>query len=189
MLSFGQLYFKRWLWELQTSQSDSTTGVALDKPNIALSATAVPAAPVSKEFGLVIKKIGVNVPVIKNVSGQNAKEYFSKLKGGVAHQEESPLPDKSGNTVIFGHSSFVPGVFLTQYSDVFLLLDKLQSRDEIELWYKEEKYTYYVDKVKQIPKGSIEITKNTEDKRLTIFTCWPPGTDFKRLVVVAKPKT
>jgi len=192
VLTFGPLYLKRWLWDLGLSRPDyAGQNSYLDEPTdvaVAKSPIAATVGPVSRDFGLMIRKIGVNVPIVKNVSGQNAKEYFSKLKGGVAHQEGSPLPDKNGNMVIFGHSSFVPGVLLTQYSDVFLLLDKLQKDDEIEIWYSGQKYLYSVSEVKQVSKGSVEITKNTKDKRLTIFTCWPPGTDFKRLVVIAKPK-
>lgn len=149
-------------------------------------AIAQPVTPVSGEYGLVIPKIGLNAPVLAEVSGENPKEYYQKLKSGVAHQKGTAKPDQTGNTVIFGHSSAVPGVQAGKYAEVFLLLDKLIINDEIKLYYKGKEYLYRVQSVKVVPESTTSILNKSSESILTIYTCWPPGTDIKRLVVVAK---
>jgi sortase (surface protein transpeptidase) len=53
--------------------------------------------PISKEFGLVIPKIGINVKVFANVNPRDPKEYLPILTKGVAHAAESVFPGDEGN--------------------------------------------------------------------------------------------
>lgn len=142
--------------------------------------------PASTEFGLVIPKIQVNVPVVADVAADIERIYYAKLRGGVAHQAATSKPDQRGNTVIFGHSSAIPGLQPTNYANTFVLLDKLKKGDDITLYYKTNSYRYQVTETKKVSPEMLDILNQTEESRLTIFTCWPPGSDLKRYVVVAK---
>ncbi len=149
------------------------------------ASTTSDTAPVSTEFGLFIPKINVNVPIVADVDGDVARVYFQKLKDGVAHFKGTAKPDQVGNTVIFGHSSAIPGIVATPYAQTFLLLDKLKKGDKITVYYRGQPYYYVVDSVKSMPDDALDILKATDSATLTLFTCWPPGTDFKRMVVVS----
>lgn len=156
-------------------------GSAINSQSSVTSATV----PASTEFGLIIPKINVNVPVVADVNGDVARVYFQKLKDGVAHFKDTVKPNQIGNTVIFGHSSAIPGIVATPYAETFLLLDKLKKGDLIVVYYQSQFYNYEVDSVKSKPDDALDILAPTSRSTLTLFTCWPPGTDFKRMVVVS----
>ncbi len=147
---------------------------------------APPVQPVSKEFALVIPKIGVNAPVA-TVPNQGGGRYFPALGKGekLGHLENTALPGQGGNVVIFGHSSGLPGI-TGPYKDVFALLDKLEEGDEVVVWYQAVPYRYRVKESKVVGENAFEILSQ-EKNQLTLLTCWPPGTDIKRLIVIAEP--
>lgn len=142
--------------------------------------------PVSTEFGIVIPAIGVNAPIIANVSGTNANTYYHELKEGVAHMEGTALPNEAGNTVLFGHSSTLPGAKRTPYNEVFLLLDKLEEGDDITVYFDRIAYEYRVNEKREVSEGATEILSQEDEQTLTLITCWPPGTDVRRFVVRAR---
>lgn len=183
---YGRLYLKRWVWSAQVDRAAAT---GADPFSFLAAPLGVPAAttqtPVSESFGLVIAKLNVNVPVVKNVSGTIGKEYYAKLRDGVAHQAGTPTPDKGGNTVIFGHSSSVPGVQSAPYDEAFLLLDKLKPGDALTVFYNKQPYSYTVQTVTKVGAGDVQIVDNTPNNQVTLYTCWPPGTNVERLAVVA----
>lgn len=141
--------------------------------------------PKDKEFGLVIPKIGVNVPIVQNVDPFNAEEYQKALTKGVAHVEGTTLPEDTGNTVLFAHSSdnFYNA---NRYNAIFYLLNKLKKGDTIYIVRNNKMYEYEVLQRILVEPEEIDYMESSEDSKLTLITCWPPGTTFKRIVVVAK---
>jgi len=138
------------------------------------------------EWTLSIKKLGISVPIVLNVSGADKDEYFAALQSGVAQMEGTALPGE-GNTVIFGHSSYYkddPG----QYKKIFSTLDQLKAGDEIKILKKDGELTYIVRENKLFDPTDVEIVGPTDDKQLTLITCWPPGALDQRLVVIADLK-
>lgn len=138
------------------------------------------------DFAIAIPKIGAVAPVIENVDPLNKTEYLQALKEGVAHARGTALPMDKGNVYIFAHST---DAFYNvgKYNAVFYLLEKLTVGDEIYIYYRGQKIKYLVQEVKVVSPDAIEyLTKDTEEKTLTLQTCYPPGTTFKRLVVIAK---
>ncbi|PIT97447.1 hypothetical protein COT77_01385, partial [Candidatus Berkelbacteria bacterium CG10_big_fil_rev_8_21_14_0_10_41_12] len=135
------------------------------------------------EWTFSIKKLEISVPIVLNVSGSDKDEYFAALQNGVAQMKGTALPGE-GNTVIFGHSSYYkddPG----QYKKIFATLDQLETGDEIKIASKDKELTYIVRENKLLDPTDVEIVEPTNDKRLTVITCWPPGTLDQRLVVIA----
>lgn len=143
--------------------------------------------PVDEEFGIVIPKIGANAKVISEVDPQNPDIYQEALSKGVAHAKGSALPSEDGNVFIFAHSGADP-VEANRYNAVFYLLSKLEKDDEIYVFYQDRKYIYNVSDIKTVSASEVSyLTDKSLEKKLTLMTCWPPGTTMKRLLIVAKP--
>ncbi len=139
--------------------------------------------PIDQTFGIVIPKIKANAKVIPNVDPYDQTVYQQALTKGVAHAKGSVYPGRIGNVFIFSHSS-VDFYKALQYNSVFYLLDKLDTNDEIILYFNNEKYIYRVFEKQLIePNTVFYLTEKTNNKLVTLMTCWPPGTTFKRLIV------
>lgn len=146
------------------------------------------------DMRLIIPRINQNLPVVM-VSSENLiarnwdgleNDIQEKLKEGVIHYPGTGFPDKPGNTVITGHSSYFPWD-PGRFKDVFALLNDVEKGDKIALYYDQNKYIYQVSDKKIVMPSEIDILKqpknNTENK-LTLITCTPIGTNLKRLVVI-----
>ena len=144
--------------------------------------------PIDSEFSIIIPKINANAKVIKNVDPFNSKIYQRALTQGVAHAKDTSTPDESGNTFIFAHSA---GNWYeaNQFNAVFYLLNKLETGDEIIVYYQSKKYTYSVNETKIINGDELNyMSSKIGQNQLTLMTCWPPGTTLKRLVVISTLK-
>jgi len=86
---------------------------------------------------------------------------------------------------IFSHSS-VNFFEALRYNSVFYLLDKLEKGDIVDIFMNKEKFTYIVTEKELVDASNISfLTERTNQKLLTLMTCWPPGTTYKRLIVRA----
>ncbi len=147
-------------------------------------------SPNDYEFELIIPKIGVRTQVLTNVSAADESQYNEVLKDKAAHAVGSSLPDENGAIYVFGHST--NSIFnLNFFNPVFYSLKKLDKGDRVALVYKGKVYSYQVDNQKIInPDEVSEIENlNLKEKKLILQTCWPPGTAWKRLLVIAYPIT
>jgi LPXTG-site transpeptidase (sortase) family protein len=145
--------------------------------------------PLPNQATLVIDKIGVSAPIVFGV-GNDPKKILNSLVNGVVHYSDTPKPGESGVSVILGHSSAYPW-YTGHYGSVFALLGKLQSGDKFYVRYSDGRvFTYSVSQ-------SIIFTPFTSDARLTqieqnkdsslvLVSCWPVGTNYKRIAVQAK---
>ena len=144
------------------------------------------ARPLDYDFDIVIPKIEANSKVYKNVNPGKYSEYIEILRKGVAHAAGTGLPGETKNIFLFAHSSVLLWE-LGRVNPVFYLLNKLESRDLIILYYQGQKYDYKVVEKKIIsPKEVKDINEPGNDSLLILQTCWPAGTNFKRLLVTAK---
>lgn len=152
-----------------------------------LSSKPIHIQPVSRDFGIVIEKIGVNAPIVPDVPVYDEKAYNEALKTGVAHASSSDYPSREpGNVYLFAHSS-INFWELGKYAQVFNLLRKLEFGDKVHIFYKDRDYVYRVVN-KEISKGfdTYALTRPVIEPLLTLQTCDPPGTTLNRLVVTAK---
>lgn len=138
-----------------------------------------------KQFGLVIDKIGVEVPIVSNVDGDNKLVYLRALKKGVAHYRGTAFPGGGTNIFIFGHSSMTTGS--GPYAEVFARLPELTPGDEITVYYQAQELKYKVAKKKIIEKTDVDVLDPTPKEQLTIMTCWPIGSNEKRIIIIANP--
>jgi len=145
--------------------------------------------PVSTQFGIVIPKIGANAPIFPNVDAGKPEVYLPYLQNGVAHAAGTVFPGVKGNTYLFAHStdSFWN---IGRYNAVFYLLKELNNGDEINIYLNGVRHIYHVVNKLVVNPGDISyLTQETPYEQLTLQTCWPPGTTFKRLVILARPES
>ena len=145
--------------------------------------------PTNTEFALTIDKIGASAQIIQSVDPNNSQQYQYALRDGVAHARGTSLPGHGGNIFLFAHSS-ADLLTAERYNSVFYLMHHLEEGDQIKVWYKGQQYDYYVTEKQVVSPRDTQYLGNTyTDETLTLMTCWPPGTTFKRLIILARPRS
>lgn len=144
-------------------------------------------SPADWDFSLIIPKIQINAKVNDEVDISNDQEYKLALKTGVAHAKGTSFPNQPGTVYIFGHSTDYPWN-ISRYSAYFYPLRYLEEGEEIIIVYQGKSFLYQVKEKKVVGAGELEYLLSFNDNdRLVLQTCWPPGTTWKRLIVVASP--
>lgn len=144
------------------------------------------AANVGNDPKIIIPKIGVEAPVVYDVTSVAEAAYQQGLERGVVRLGNTANPGTKGNVVIGGHSS--NNVFNAgKYKYVFVNLKRLDVGDIFYLNYEGKRYTYKITVAKKIisPKET-SVLAQTEKPTVTLFTCDPPGTNVNRLIVQAE---
>lgn len=140
-------------------------------------------SPEDSEFSLVIPKIGANARILPNIDASREEIYLAALQEGVAHTLGTSFPGEKGHIFLFAHST---DYFwnVGSYNAVFYLLYKLEEGDQVDLFYKGQRYVYKVlGKTIVDPQEVQYLTRKSNKEFLTLQTCWPPGTTLKRLLV------
>ena len=142
---------------------------------------------VGTNFSVVIPKINAASNVVANVDPWDKDDYESVLKTNVAHAKGTYFPGQGSNIYLFSHSTD-SDLNVARYNAVFYLLRKLESGDQIIVFFSDKKYVYEVKQKLIVAPTEIEwITKRTDEELLILQTCDPPGTTWNRLILVAKP--
>lgn len=142
---------------------------------------------VDPHFSVFVPKIDAASKVIANVDSSNEEEYKSALKEGVAHAKGTYFPGQGRNIFLFSHSTDST-YNVAKYNAVFYLLRKLEPGDKIIVFFADEKYVYEVELTHIVDSNDTSyITADYGGERLVLQTCEPPGTTWKRLLVIAKP--
>lgn len=145
------------------------------------SATLAPGEVVPAESRIVVPKINVNAPIIY-ADTKDEKTIEGLLHNGVVHYQDTAPPGTVGNSFITGHSSnywWDTG----KYNQIFVMLDKLEAGDQVVTYHNGKKFVYTVrDKVVVAPED-MSVLAPTDTPVLSLMTCTPPGTSWKRLVV------
>ncbi len=124
------------------------------------------------------------------VDVQSKDGYMNVLRSGkIAHALGSYLPgDGLGKSIyLFAHSTEQDFSVVRQNS-VFYLLDKLDSSDSVYILYKGKTIKYKVYDKKIVSPIDTEYLEYIDPSRevLILQTCWPLGTNWKRLLVFAQ---
>jgi LPXTG-site transpeptidase (sortase) family protein len=136
-----------------------------------------------KENSLEIQKLGLEVPLVFAKSVE-IKDMKQDLNNGVVVYPGSSLPGQEGKLIVLGHSA-PPGWPKIRYDWVFSKLAELEAGDNILINFNHYQYSFKINNKIFLEKGQA-IPENDSDgskEFLYLVTCWPPGKDFKRLVV------
>ena len=136
-----------------------------------------------------IDKINIHAPMIWSKS-ENEKDIMKELENGAAHFAKTASPGQNGNMIVSGHSSnyiWAAG----NYNHIFGKLDDLENGDIITVKTIQKNgrvITYYYSVNDKFITGPDDeaIFENTSGPILTLSTCWPLGTAFRRLIVKAE---
>ncbi|MBI4066223.1 sortase [Candidatus Gottesmanbacteria bacterium] len=141
--------------------------------------------PASKDFGLIIPKVGINTAVIPAVNPADPGDYLDALKKGVAHASTSYFPDEDGTVYLFSHSTNYDW-FVSDLNAVFYLLKNLTEGDLVVIFYKGKQYTYLLREKRVVkPTETSYLIPQKGVKTLILQTCWPPGSTAERLLLFA----
>ena len=162
--------------ELSSYNTDETT-VAEIKEEAKKLVAGLPAAEFDiSSDRLMIKKIGVNIPITDFADS----DYGLSL--GAWRDPESSTPNRGGNTVITGHRfKYLPPSNMT-----FYLLHKLEIGDIFTVFWKDEHYIYKVRETKIVEPTELSILDQTDESIVTLYTCDPIYSQKHRLVVVGE---
>ena len=141
---------------------------------------------VAPESKVIIPKINVNVPVNYDITTYDEATIQRGLENGVVHYANTALPGQVGNNVILGHNT---NNFWNSgnYKTAFVLLDRLENGDTIELHYNSKRYVYEVFNKKVVePNDFSLINQQVQEPIVSLITCTPPGTSWQRLFVQAR---
>lgn len=159
----------------QVVQSPTTT------PAQAAQTVQKKVAPVVKPDSIEISKIKITAPLVFIETAE--KSVFSEaLDRGVVHYPDSALPGEKGQIVLLGHSAPL-GWPKIKHDWVFSEINELVSGDEVIIYYKNKKHIYHVQKKIILEKGE-DLPGDIADG-LILLTCWPPGSDQRRMAVIA----
>ena len=145
--------------------------------------------PLPNRATLVIEKLGISAPIVFGVSSNN-DAILKNLENGIVHYSNTPKPGLEGVSIVLGHSSAYPW-YRGAYGSVFTLLGKLQPGDKFSVRYDDGRIFNFA--VKQ----SVVFSPFADDSRLTqiektpgtflvLVSCWPVGTNYKRIAVQAE---
>lgn len=96
-------------------------------------------------------------------------------------------PGEAGNPVIFGHSVLPQFYSPNSYRAIFSLLATLTTGDEILVNFDGITYKYTVYEYYEVSPDEIDILEQRYNrKELTLVTCVPPGTYFRRGIIKAR---
>lgn len=101
--------------------------------------------------------------------------------GGVWLRPISSDPDESGNIILAGHRF----TYQNPYGPLYHL-DKVSIGDEIGVRWEDTMRRYIVESIETVPANATYVERQTNDSRLTIYTCTPLLTAENRLVITAK---
>jgi len=142
--------------------------------------------PEKKEGWLEIPKIQLKVPIVFPEKTAPFSELQKALDEGVLHFPQSALPGQKGQTIILGHSAPL-GWPKIKYQWVFSRLNELNPGDKFFIYFNDKKYSYKVKEKLFLIKGQNipqDLTKLSNI--VMLITCWPPGKDYKRLLIIGE---
>lgn len=128
-------------------------------------------------FSIPSQKIDrVKVSTVDFDLSKHLVQYFSTSKSPIDH----------GTSVIFGHSTLPQWFDPKNYMTIFANMHKIKSGEEVVITLNGKDYTYKVFAISIVESNDPNIFAQSYDNSyITIVTCTPPGTTWKRLVVRA----
>ncbi len=140
-----------------------------------------------EKYSIYIPKIMAKSRIIEGVDAFDKKSYLDALQHGVAEAKGLAKPGEMGTTYLFAHS-VGSRVDFARYNAIFYLLHRLEVGDRIEIMFEGKLYKYQMAERHIVSASDLSfITPQNKEEKLVLQTCYPPGTSWKRLMVVAKP--
>lgn len=166
-------------------RDDSLAGI----PTLFPLADDIAQRPLPHNARLVIDRLGVDAPIVFNVPPQN-DDIYERLEDGVVHYGNSVKPGQDGIAIVLGHSSAYPW-YRGAYGSVFALLGKLHPGERFYVRYEDGR-TFVFEMKKSIvfnpfaDDARLTELEQTNTPSLVLLSCWPVGTNYRRIAVYAE---
>jgi len=147
-----------------------------------------PSKPQTKNNQLRVKEYTLSIPKL-NIKDAKVVIGSEDLSKSLVHYLAKSLPGEYGNVTIFGHSTLPQLYNVNDYKTIFTYLSSLDEDKGDKIYVKVDGvvYEYEVYDMFVIEPDEISVLDQRYDNAyLTLITCVPPGTYWKRLVVRAK---
>ena len=142
---------------------------------------------------ILVPSLGLDVPIVAN-ENMDAKDFAAadfdeQLNEWVVKYPTTPAPGQEGNTLLFGHTSYVVRKS-NPYGTIFKDLPKLKDNTLIQILREGNLYEYkvvdlFIVNPKQV-NDQYMTYQNAGGSYITLMWCYPLWTDKKRIMVVAK---
>lgn len=183
----GQSTWKKIQRELGHSRIFSNEPPPSERPTVKPTPKVVSAEDV---FSLKIPDLEIDSTVVANVDPGNPQEYTAALKEGIAHARGTGLPDQleENKTIyLFAHSTD-SAWNVSRYNAEFYALKDIKPGQQIHVRFWGKDYSYTVTETKVVAADDTSYLRTqTDQEQLILQTCYPPGTTWKRLLVIATP--
>ncbi len=131
---------------------------------------------------LAIPKLGID--------GANVSRVNYDLSQTLVHYYGPVNPLEHGTSVIFGHSTIPQWFDQHDYNAIFATLHTIEVGDEFIITVNGKQYTYQIFSTSITTPDDVNIFSQSYDNSyITLVTCTPPGTIWKRLIVRAALKS
>ena len=126
----------------------------------------------SLPVNLHISSLDIDLPIYESEIKDKKWEVSNK---GVSFLKSSVLPGDKGNSILYGHN----------WTNLLGNLTKIKTGEVVEIVFSDNtKKEFVVTLIQEVDPDDISILNNTNDNRITIYTC-SGFLDSKRFVVVA----
>jgi sortase A len=179
-------------YEIQATSEDNfqkeQTFAAINKVDTTNPRVWFPDAKFVKTEAPKISNYTLSIPKLGIVNA-NVEVNSEDLKKNLVHYPESALPGELGNPVIFGHSTLPIFYNPKNYETIFSTLPEIKKGDKVIARVDGIEYTYVVYNLFTVDPTAIDVLAQQYDKYdMSLITCVPPGTKWKRLIVKARLK-
>ncbi len=132
-----------------------------------------------------VKTYSISIPILK-LENLVVSTVDYDLSKHLVNYQGTAIPPSKGNAVIFGHSTLPQLYNPKDYKTVFANAYKLKVGDEINVTVENITYNYkIISTIVTSPEDTSIFEQNYNDSFLTLVTCTPPGTTWKRLIIKA----
>ncbi len=168
---------------LLASQASALSGIDYtDAKNWFPTASAQEHQSKVPQYTISIPRLNISNAVVSTVDTDLSK-HLVNFDGGCTP------PDK-GNCVIFGHSTLPQLYDPKNYKTIFANIQNIKIGDTIIVTVQHVVYTYKIFSITIIdPDDTSVLAQTFDDSYLTLITCTPPGTVWKRLVIKSRLQT
>lgn len=138
---------------------------------------------VTKTNKQTIRSYTISIPRIKIKNAVVSTTDYNLSKHLVQYWG-SAIPPLRGNAIIFGHSDLPQAFNKNNYRTMFSHAQDLKKNDLIYVSMEKATYIYRINKMWITTPDDISmLNQNIPGNKLTIITCTPPGTTWKRLII------
>ncbi len=144
-----------------------------------------PASP-QKKVVATVNSYTLSIPKLK-IENALVTIAGDDLNKSLIHYGGTGIPGEYGNAVVFGHSVLPQFFDPKNYKTIFSTLPTLLVGDDIFITYDSVTYKYKIfEMIVRDPTDLSVLEQQYDDAYVTLVTCVPPGTYWKRLNVKAR---